>query len=302
MLCKEPFKGHGCGQCLPCLIKQRRIWTHRCMLEAALHEHNTFATLTYRFVQYSGLHQTTASFDVEHVQRFFYRLRKAGIKVRYYGVGEYGSTFDRPHLHFILFGYPTCFYGRSRYSRSIKNCCPSCDQIRDAWRLGNVDLGTVTKDSISYVAGYVTEKHDDKKKAALLSRPKSRAFMSRRPGIGSQFSLALANSFASEGGTQFLINEGDVPHTLKHGSKELPLGRYMMEKFRASMGFPVRRPKATSTRVTYKPEGWEIKVSEKMRELLASFDGDHKKMLAAQKQASLNQETKYNIFKGRKKL
>lgn len=272
------------------------------MLEAATHEHNSFVTLTYRIVQYSGLSQTTASFDIEHAQRFFYRLRKAGLKFRYYGVGEYGTGFERPHFHFILFGYPTCFYGRSRYSRAVKNCCPSCDQIRDAWRLGNVDLGTVTADSIAYVAGYVTEKSDDKKKSETLGRPRSRALMSRRPGIGSRFAINLASSFASEGGTQYLIREGDIPPTLKHGSKEFPLGRYMMEKFRESMGFPIRRPKATSDRTTYKPEGWEIKVSEKMSELLASFEGDHKKILAHKKQAILNLEAKHNLYKGSKKL
>lgn len=302
MVCKKPFKSHGCGQCLPCLIKSRRVWTHRCMLEAALHENNCFATLTYRFVQYSGLSKTTAAFDVEHVQRFFYRLRKAGIKVRYYGVGEYGENFERPHLHFILFGYPNCFYGRSRYSRSVRNCCPSCDQIRDAWRLGNVDLGSATKDSIAYVAGYVTEKADDKKKSLLLGRPRSRAFMSRNPGIGSGFARVLASNFASEGGSQFLIREGDVPHVLKHGPKEFPLGRYMMEKFRESMGFPLRRPKATSDRTTYKPEGWEVRMSEKMCELFAAHGGDQKKIVAAKKQKILNLESKHNIFKGRKKL
>lgn len=49
--CKDPRLRHGiltsCGQCLPCRVKYRRLWTHRCLLEQRMHSDSSFLTLTY---------------------------------------------------------------------------------------------------------------------------------------------------------------------------------------------------------------------------------------------------------------
>lgn len=73
------------------------------------------------------------------------RLRKEldPRKVRYFGVGEYGSRFKRPHYHSIMFGL---------------NPVRDREVVSDTWRLGRVQCGTVTDHSINYVAKYVTEK------------------------------------------------------------------------------------------------------------------------------------------------
>ena len=35
-----------CGHCLPCLIKKRKEWSIRCLLESFYHKYNCFITLT----------------------------------------------------------------------------------------------------------------------------------------------------------------------------------------------------------------------------------------------------------------
>ena len=108
MVCKKPFRQglmeFGCGQCIPCRIGKRRLWTHRILLESFTHDYNSFVTLTYdesHLPEDGGLNHG-------HVQKFLKLLRKkvAPAKVRYFVVGEYGEKSGRPHYHLALFGFP----------------------------------------------------------------------------------------------------------------------------------------------------------------------------------------------------
>ena len=104
-LCKKPFRGFGCGQCLPCRIVKRRIWTHRIMLEAQMHEKCSFLTLTYD-PENEPPGRTLDPDDVQlWMKRFRERLRSEyGIFVRQYLIGEYGDETQRPHYHSAPFG------------------------------------------------------------------------------------------------------------------------------------------------------------------------------------------------------
>ena len=118
----------GCGQCIPCRINRKRLWTHRLMLESFSHSDATFVTLTYDPEKYSG-----ESLRPEDVTKFLKRLRRKlePKKLRYYLVGEYGDKTGRPHYHIALFGFPNCIYMRSNYTRRKRICCPNCDLVAD---------------------------------------------------------------------------------------------------------------------------------------------------------------------------
>ena len=106
MVCKKPFtrgvEAYGCGQCLPCRVNRRRIWTHRVLLEAIKSSESSFITLTY---DDENLPEN-GSLCPSHVRDWLKRIRKKvePRKLRYFLVGEYGDETKRPHYHVALFG------------------------------------------------------------------------------------------------------------------------------------------------------------------------------------------------------
>lgn len=240
MKCLDPFVTAGqafpCGKCLPCLARWRAVWQHRIMLETLCHSDNAFVTLTYA----DDTLPADLSLDPATLQRFLKRLRvRLNYKVRYYAVGEYGDQSERPHYHLVLFGYATCLKGRSVYRRGRDHCCSQCDQIRVAWGLGNVSLGTVTTQSVGYVCGYMTKNMRRTDDVRLKGRWPEFARMSLKPGIGADALWEVADVDMRYGITD---REGDVQVGLRHGGTIRPYGRYLRRKLREMVGRDVKAP------------------------------------------------------------
>lgn len=235
MLCKKPFvKGmqvYGCGRCMPCRVRKRQEWTHRIVLEAKTHVNNTFATLTYA--------EDKSDLNPAELRDFLKRLRYfvAPTKIRFFAVGEYGDINDRPHYHLALFNYPNCEYGTSRYEKGYKDCCKHCDLIRKTWGLGHIYLGELNETSARYTAGYVTKKMTSPDDPRLKGRHPEFARASNRPGIGANFirEIALAMGVYAE-------ELPDVPFSIAHGERPLPLGRYLRNRLRKELGRPENTP------------------------------------------------------------
>lgn len=210
------------------------------MLESLLHSASCFVTLTY-----SDEHlPPSGSVIPKDLQDFLKRLRWRinPSLVRYYAVGEYGELTNRPHYHLALFGYPTCSYMVSRYSKLRKNCCLHCDLIRDEWGKGNVSLGTLEKKSAAYIAGYVTKKLTAPDDPRLCGRHPEFARMSRRPGIGVDFMWEYASDLIK---FDLIGQLPDVPAQLRHGAVKMPLGRTLRKKLRLYCGLPENAPEET---------------------------------------------------------
>jgi len=155
----------SCGQCAFCCATKRSDWATRLHYEAKLHLESRFVTLTYADAHLrwkNGVSQL----DRRDVQLFLKRLRKAGYRIRYYAVGEYGSKTFRPHYHIILFGET------------------NDEAIRNAWPNGHVHIGRVTQASIAYTLGYIVNGKGWKMKTR---RTPPFALMSRRPGLGANY-------------------------------------------------------------------------------------------------------------------
>lgn len=234
-----------CGQCMPCRFNRRRLWTHRIMLESLCHSDSAFVTLTYAEDHLPA----GRSLQPKDLQNWLKRLRKrvAPLSLRFYAVGEY-SDDNRPHYHAVLFGYPTCRFGNTRVRYHFGGgaysypCCSQCDLVHETWGFGNVFLGDVTTASAQYCAGYVTKKMTRTDDPRLEGRWPEFARMSNRPGIGLAFMHDVASDLMRLG---LDTSQPDVPSALRHGSRVLPLGRYLRQKLRTLIGKDAKAPQET---------------------------------------------------------
>lgn len=177
-----------CGQCIGCRLERSRQWAMRCVHEASLHEQNSFITLTYdnEHLPVGG------SLNVEDMQGFWKRLRRhldyngyVG-KLRYFQCGEYGSTFQRPHHHAIVFGFD--FPDRILWSVRDGVRLYRSPILERLWPFGFSSIGDVTFESCAYVARYVTKKiTGEKADDHYQGRKPEYCTMSRRPGIAADW-------------------------------------------------------------------------------------------------------------------
>lgn len=208
-----------CGKCPACRLKRRKEWSVRCQMEAKYHKKSCFVTLTYDNKHYPG------HLDKDHPRKFIKALRNAGINVRYFGCGEYGSDplrGHRGHYHVILFGYCpddltffcTSKSGYPQYtSRSLKKF----------WKKGIVTVSVFAPEQAGYVAGYVEKKL--KEDEGIVEDVPEFFFMSTRPGIGRQY---------VEDHVDDLLNCDSLVTTF--GSHKMGLPRYF-DKVAEKIGF-----------------------------------------------------------------
>lgn len=220
-----------CGQCLACRINKRRVWTLRLLLESYLHETASFVTLTYSDDDFPFSEDGRPILCKRDLQLFLKRLRKRfGEGIRFYAAGEYGSKTLRPHYHIILFGVgpsqldPDWFYFNGKSGPFKPGYCRETT-LYQLWQHGIVHIGEVTRNSIQYVAGYVTKKIT--KKGDGLA-PEFQ-LMSRRPGIGSGALTEIARAVQEVSEDCTLPDAGK---TLRIDGKDWPLGRFLLSKLR----------------------------------------------------------------------
>lgn len=250
MMCSNPYMGRqgvfGCGQCMPCRVNTRRTWLHRIILEASLYKDNAFVTLTYsdyhlprsyeKAYETHELSPAYASLDPSHLRNWLKRFRKAlaPLPLRFFAIGEYGDQTHRPHYHAMLFNYPPCSRVEgTRYKGDEITCCENCARIHHTWGLGRIFVGSCSMESAGYIAGYVTKKMTAKDDPRLIGRYPEFSRMSTRPGLGADVMDEVASTLLT---LDLDKSQGDVPSSLRHGKRELPLGRYLKSRLRQRLG------------------------------------------------------------------
>lgn len=265
MLCKNPYATYGslhpCGQCKPCLINRRRVWTHRVLLESFVTKPSCFLTLTYDDEHLEKL--KNYSLAPHHPKLFLGRLRKelGWGSLRHLTVGEYGgrlygsraATRDiNPHYHIALFGYD-CL-GKLTSPESGARCwCANCERVRLRWGYGNIVIEPLERKTAQYICGYVVKKMTRKDDVRLDGRFPE--FMRpSRPGIGSgAIEHVYKSMFNPTTGEVYLSDNGDVPAQLRTMGKNMPLGRFMLSKLRDRCGVDeVRNVYAQELQIMFK--------------------------------------------------
>jgi len=155
-----------CGTCTLCREEQARQQAVRITHEATLHKENSFITVTYsddKIPPRNGLRYEDL---IKFIKRLRKRLKKMGIKMRYYAVGEYGEQNNRPHYHLCIFGY--AFTEDRVYTRHTPTPLWTQAWLEEAWGLGQVSVGALTFETANYTASYVTKQLRSKQKYVYI--------------------------------------------------------------------------------------------------------------------------------------
>lgn len=188
-----------CSGCVGCRLKRAGEWAVRGTHEASLYFDNCFITLTYddRRLPFRSEGQIPANVGLYYpdFQDFMKRLRECfGSGIRFIVSGEYGDKLGRPHYHAILFNFN--FPDRKYWYRTKQGHQVFRSQaLEELWTFGNSEIGSVTPQSISYVARYVMKKvtgkavddhycWSDPDTGELFWREPEFARYSLKPGIG----------------------------------------------------------------------------------------------------------------------
>lgn len=181
-----------CQQCVGCRIDRSSEWAMRCMHEKRMWESthpSSFLTLTYSPESLPS----DGGLVKRDLQLFMKRVRNAtGEGVRFYGVGEYGGQFGRPHYHVLLFN--RSFDDRKFYKSGKREgeTLYTSRRLDAMWQMGQCVIGDVSYDSCAYVAGYIVDKITGKMAADhYMGREPEFSLMSK--GIGYSYYMKYAH-------------------------------------------------------------------------------------------------------------
>lgn len=173
---KIEYQEVSCHNCIECLIQYSDEWAVRCCLEASFHRENCMITLTYADNPVSLCPSDGDKFVQD--LRNYCRRRENGLRIRYFYCGEYGSRGQRPHFHFLVFGWrpkDLQFY----FSRKGNHPVYLSDTVAKIWNKGFISVEDINYNSAKYCAKYLQKIG----KIPLGAKP-SYVRMSNRPGIG----------------------------------------------------------------------------------------------------------------------
>lgn len=203
-------------------------WATRLYHEQQTHGTSSFLTLTFNDEHLPD----TYSVSVRDLQLFMKRLRKhlGHGRVRYFGCGEYGDQGGRPHYHLIVYGFdfPDRVPWRKTPTGHITYRSATLEKL---WPYGHAEIGSVTTESLGYVARYVLKKVNGEAAeehykrvhpftGQLVTVQKEFIVMSTRPGIGAAwYQRFKGDAFPSD----FVVVNG----------KKKPIPRYYTKQLKA---------------------------------------------------------------------
>lgn len=144
-----------CGKCPACRANNASQWATRVMHESEFCDSGCFITLTYNPAKCPKDY----ALRKKDLQDFLKRLRrhieyhKLGHIRAFFGVGEYGEKYGRPHYHLIILGWSPndLQYHSESYSGETLYTSKT---VEDCWGKGFAPVGVVKSEAAAYVARY----------------------------------------------------------------------------------------------------------------------------------------------------
>lgn len=172
-----------CRKCTECKSQYAQEWSIRCAHEFQIRKVASFVTLTIdssktnlftteknlkhyckrcikgnRYIKYPIDYTLCKGMLLDELKRMRDNLYKRhGIKIRYFGCGEYGSQGDRPHYHVIIFGYD--FPDKHFINISGKGIpIYHSEELQEMWPYGLATVQEVNHRACMYTAKYCLKK------------------------------------------------------------------------------------------------------------------------------------------------
>lgn len=230
LMCSGPYMLHGrvpvrCGQCMACRIARKRAVVARAMLERLQHRDACCGTLTYSD-EFVGDYQVRSADWVHARDRLRYQVETdLGVKLRFFGIGEYGSDKGRPHWHVVAFGLPWSA-GQEYFERAWRD-------PRSGDLMGRVGVGDADLAAMEYVAGYALKKLTVPGDRLLGDRAPEFVIRPTRPGLGLGYVAEIAQAIVSEPAVlEAVLAAGDIPAQLRVGGALQGIDKYMRNALR----------------------------------------------------------------------
>lgn len=173
----------GCRKCWQC--KERRIndWVGRNIAESKTAIACNFVTLTYgRDLRLGTVdHERAAVLTYSDVQKFFKSVRKAGYKLRYFCVGEYGTLKGRSHWHVLIYWT----------TKNIPKFTLDVREDSPFWKHGFVQWEKLTPQSIRYACKYIQKDIGEMERQGHLA-------MSKKPPLGDEYFRRRAQQYVDQ--------------------------------------------------------------------------------------------------------
>lgn len=186
-----------CGHCLGCRLDKQQLWTERCRSEF-VRSRSAFVTFTYdeyhlpynEGALFPTLRRDVFSDYLDNIRHYVKRMPampEGCIKdFHYFGVGEYGDSFQRPHYHVLFFGLDFKIFE---------------DYFFKSWKKGMVKSLPITAGGIRYVTDYMCKFvcSENVMVAKYDNYNVERPFFIRSRGLGSDYFFAHADEISKTG-------------------------------------------------------------------------------------------------------
>lgn len=159
-----------CGKCLLCRSARRQDWSVRVQLHAASYDKMPlFVTLTYdneHLVYGADDKPTLVRSDLsKFIKAYRDRYNLYNTDWSYFGCGEMGDKFGRPHYHLLIFG------DDALYDLFEKSFDLASARLEVVWKKGLVHVCLANWSGVHYVTKYVLKDHENEVDPSEVQRP-----------------------------------------------------------------------------------------------------------------------------------
>lgn len=147
--------GLPCKKCEGCLMDRARDFGIRAAHEAQMHKWSCFVTLTYspEHLPFRGMLKPKDYFEFRQKMK----NHRRDYKLRFLGVGEYGSKTWRPHFHVCVFGH--WFFDAVRAGMSSSGFQNyESKTLTEMWGKGRAVINVMGSKIAAYAARYSLKK------------------------------------------------------------------------------------------------------------------------------------------------